>query len=85
MANPILQMLNKNNPVFNNGLSRLIQILKGANNPQDMLNNMIKNNPQAQQILNEAQKYGTDPMSAFRAIAKEKGVDPDDFLHRLGF
>lgn len=88
MANPILQKLSNfqqtNTPQFN-GLSRLVQMLKGANNPQGMLDNMIKNNPKAQQILSEAQKYGNDPMSAFRALAQERGVDPDEFLHKLGF
>lgn len=85
MANPILQKLNSSTGNIPSGLTRLVQMIKGANNPQAMLENMVKNNPQAQQILSEAQKYGNDPMSAFRSLAKERGVDPDEFLKKLGF
>lgn len=52
-------------------------MLKATNNPQQMVNQMMSNNPQVQQIINQ---YG-DPKTAFYKVAEEKGINPDEILN----
>ena len=55
----------------------MVQMLKATNNPQQMVNQMMSNNPQVQQIINQ---YG-DPKTAFYKVAEEKGINPDEILN----
>ena len=41
------------------------------------------NNPQMKQVMDIVQKYGGDPMTAFRKEAEARGVDPDEILNML--
>ena len=44
---------------------------------------MMANNPQAANAMNLIQTYGGDAKAAFYALAKQKGVDPEQFLRAL--
>ena len=54
-------------------------MFKAVNNPQQMVNQMINNNPQVKQIIDQ---YG-DPKTAFYKLAEQKGINPDDILNML--
>ena len=44
----------------------MVQMLKSANNPQQMVNQMVNNNPQVKQFI---EQYG-DPKTAFYKLAE---------------
>ena len=44
---------------------------------------MMQNNPQMKQVQNIIQQHGGDPMQAFRAMAEENGLDPDEILSMI--
>ena len=52
-------------------------------NPQAMMNQMLMNNPNAQQALNFIKQAGNSPQAAFMALAKQKGIDPQAFMNEL--
>ena len=58
-------------------------MLKSAQNPQLMLNQIITNNPQMKQIMDIINQSGGDPKKAFYSVAEQKGVDPQEILDML--
>lgn len=48
-----------------------------------MVNQMLKNNPQASEIKKLIESNGGDAEKAFRAKAKEMGVDPEEIIKAL--
>lgn len=54
-------------------------MFKTANNPQQMVNQMLNNNPQVKQFV---EQYG-DPKTAFYKLAEQRGINPDDVLNLL--
>jgi len=61
----------------------MLNMMKGASNPQVMLQSMLKAHPQYQNVMRIVQQYGGDPQKAFYELAKQKGVNPDDILKML--
>ena len=61
----------------------MMQMFKAANNPQAFIQQMMANNPQATNAMNLIQQYGGDAKAAFYALAKQKGIDPEEFLKSL--
>lgn len=47
------------------------------------MQSMINQNPQMKQVMEMVNKNGGNPKDAFYALAKEKGVNPDDILNML--
>ena len=45
---------------------------------------MMGNNPQMQQVKKIVDQHGGDPMRAFREMAEENGLDPDEILRMIG-
>jgi hypothetical protein len=88
MAIPtILQQLNQrtNIPTIQNNLAQLksmIGMIKNANNPQALLDNMITQNPQVKQAMDYVNAHGGDPKRAFEELARERGINPDD-IHKI--
>ena len=77
MNNPLLQgMMNPN-------LKQMLQMLRVARNPQEMLSQMMQNNPQYREIIDYIQQNGGDPKQAFYKKAQEMGVDPNEILSQL--
>lgn len=52
-------------------------------NPQEALQQMAMNNPQYNQVMQYVKDNGGDAKSAFYKMAKEKGIDPEEFLKML--
>lgn len=49
----------------------------------NILLQILKNNPQFSAVLNEIQKSGKNPKDLFYEKSKEMGVNPDDVLKTL--
>ena len=83
MAIPgILQQLAMNNPLLQNA-KQMIGMLKGVQNPQAMLNQMMSNNPQMKQVMDVINQYGGDAKKAFYTLAEQKGIDPNEILNMM--
>lgn len=54
-----------------------------ATNPQLALNQLLLNNPQLQNVINLIRQNGGNPQQTFYALAKQKGVNPDEILNML--
>lgn len=58
-------------------------MVKAARNPEAALMGMMGNNPQMQRVMGVINERGGDPMQAFRAMAEENGLDPDEILRMI--
>lgn len=77
--NQLFQQLNSNtNPLVN-----AFKMMKGARNPQQLLNNMMQSNPQMKQTMDMIKSSGKSPKDLFYEMAKQKGVNPDSILSQL--
>lgn len=86
--NPMLGLLNQSKGLSQqvNNLSQIknmMNILRTANNPQAMLQMMIQKNPQLKSVMDYINQHGGNPQQAFYAMAKEKGVDPNEIIRIL--
>ena len=65
-------------------IKQMAQMFKAASNPQAFIQQMMANNPnQAAQIMSLLQQNSNDPKAAFYSLAKQKGIDPEEFLRQL--
>ena len=79
MENPMLQMLVKSRQ--SSPTNNLINMLQNSNNPQQLIQNLVTQNPQITNIIN---KYGNgDPKTAFFEYARMTGQDPEKILSML--
>lgn len=58
-------------------------MVKTANNPQAMVNQIMENNPNYKRVKEIGEQYHGDYELAFRETAKQMGIDPDEFLNNL--
>ena len=77
MGNDIVNLFKNMNS--GGGLSNVMNMIKGIKNPNEMLSNMAKSNPQVNMLLNTI-KNGGNPKDMFYEIAKQKGVNPDEII-----
>ena len=78
----IMQQLFQSSQAMGN-IKQIINMIRGAQNPQALLNQMITNNPNAKQVMDLINQAGGDPQKAFYQLAQQKGVNPDDILNML--
>ena len=84
MAIPeILQQLGRMQSPMVGQIKQMMQMVKSAQNPQLMLNQMAQSNPQIKQVFDFVRQSGNDPQKAFYALAQQKGVNPNDILNML--
>ena len=62
---------------------QLFRQLMSMGNPQAMMNQMLMNNPNTQQAFNFIKQAGNSPQQAFVNLAKQKGIDPQEFMKEL--
>lgn len=55
-------------------------MLKGSNNPDAMLNFLMASNPQIKDAMDLIRQNGGSPKDAFYAVARQKGVNPDEVI-----
>lgn len=73
----------RNNPMLMK-YKQVMSMVRGAKDPQAALMSMMGNNQQMQQVMSVVKQYGGNPMQAFRAMAEENGLDPDEILSMIG-
>ena len=61
-------------------IKQMMDMVKGASNPQGMLNMMAMNNPQLKKVMEIVDQYGGDSMKAFRETAEQMGINPDEIM-----
>ncbi len=61
----------------------MFQTLKNSKNPQQLLMNMAQQNPKTKQVLDMINSSGKSPKDLFYAMAKQKGIDPNQILNML--
>lgn len=65
-----------------NPMQILMQMMNGGN-PQAMLQNAMKQNPQLQAILNQQKQSGMSMEQYVRQVAKQQNVDIEPMLNML--
>lgn len=78
----ILQQLMSSSPQMG-AIKQMINMVRGAQNPQAMMNQILTSNPQMKQVMDLINQSGGDPKKAFYALAEQRGVDPNDILSML--
>lgn len=76
-------LFNQLNPLSQrlpNNIKQMIQNFKMVSNPQSMVKQMMDKNPQLKAVL-EASNGNAE--QAFRNMAKEMNVDPDEIIKML--
>ena len=61
----------------------MMGMLRTAQNPQAMLNQMVMNNPKLKEVMDLVNQYGGDPEKAFYSLSEQKGINPQDVLDML--
>lgn len=81
MANPFRTV---NQMPMNNmaNIRNMYQALMSSKNPMQMFEQMAKNNPSMQPIVN-ALKSGQNPQALFEGLCRQKGIDPNEFLRQI--
>ena len=77
----ILEMLNRSNQTTLplQQIKQMIGAIRGATNPQAMLESMMRqNNPALSKAMDYIKQNGGDPKRACEALAKERGIDLKD-------
>lgn len=64
-----------NNNIPNNLYNVFSQIIGMGNNPQQIFQNMINNNPQLQVVLNQMQQSGLSPKEYALQFAKQNNIN----------
>lgn len=82
MPNPIMALLGRTNPVIQ-GLSQMIGMVKGSQNPQAAINQLSQSDPRLQQVMQVVNQNGGDAKTAFYNMAKQKGIDPNTVISQL--
>lgn len=77
MVNPILQNMTMNS------LKPMIDMVRAAQNPQAMLEQLARSNPQLKSVMDMVNANGGDAKSTFYKVAGQKGIDPDTILKLL--
>lgn len=84
--NSLYQQLNPAKTQVPNNLmniKKLMNTVKGVQNPQQILANMAQNNPQMRNVMSLVQNSGLSPKDLFYKMAKEQGVNPEEILRAL--
>lgn len=85
MNNPFQQLQERaSGSLMAQGLSQAAGLMQAMQNPVAALfgQAMQNSDPRLQEVFKYAQQYGGDFEAAFYALAKEKGVNPEDVLNQ---
>ena len=66
-----------------NKIKQMMNLFKGANNPQQLLANMLSQSPQMRDVVQLVNNSGKTPKDVFYELARQKGVDPNEILRQL--
>lgn len=83
MSNPIFSSFPSNRENNRNSLSDIYNQIRTSPNPNKLMQQLLKNDPRFQQVINYINQNGGDAKSAFYNMAAKKGVDPNSILSQL--
>lgn len=83
--NNLYQEMTKNQSLPNNfnQVKQMLNLVKGSSNPQQLISNMLSQNPQMRQVMNMIQSSGKSPKDLFYELATQKGIDPNQIINML--
>ena len=64
-------------------LKQAMSMLKGSKNPQQLLMNMMNQNPQLKQVMDLVKNSNKSPKDLFYEMAQQRGVDPNEIINML--
>jgi hypothetical protein len=64
-------------------MNSLMALLNGANNPQQMVEGMIKNNPQMNAVFQQVQQSGMSMKDFTMQYAKNNGINIQPLLNMM--
>ena len=66
----------------NANINSLKSLLKSSN-PNELIQNLISQNPKMKNIMQLMQNSGKTPKEFFYQFAQQKGINPEDFVNSL--
>lgn len=81
MANPLGSA--PKNPVMEN-IGNAINFAKNAGNPQMIIEQITKSNPQAAQMMSQIRQSGQSPKDIALNILQQRGIDPREIMRMIG-
>ena len=57
--------------------------LLNSSNPQELIQNLISQNPKMKNIMQLMQNSGKTPKDFFYQFAQQQGINPDNFINSL--
>ena len=81
MANPLFGALGGNAITISPQVKQAFQMLKMAQNPQAMLQQIAQTNPQLANVLQMCN--GKNPEQLFYSLCRQNGIDPNSILNQL--
>lgn len=63
--------------------NNIFQMLMSGMNPQMIMNNILRSNPQAKAILNQMQQSGMTPQQYVQQLAKQNNINLNPMLNML--
>lgn len=64
-------------------VKHIFNMLKNSNNPNELLNNLIQQNPKMAQTINLIRNNSSNYEQVFRDMCKQRGINADDFMRNL--
>ena len=61
----------------------LLKQVLNSSNPKELLDSLLKSNPQLQNLMQSMNSSGMTPKQFFYSYAKQNGIDPNQFLNSL--
>lgn len=61
----------------------IMQMLMSGMNPNMIMQNVLKSNPQAQVVLNQMQQSGMNPQQYVQQLARQNNIDLNPMLNML--
>ena len=62
---------------------QMINLLRSSKNPNALMQTLAQQNPAMRNVMSLVNKHNGDAKAAFYALAKEKGVNPDEVISYL--
>ena len=62
---------------------QILRQMMSLQNPQAMMNQTFMNNPMVHEAINFIKQNGNNPQTAFTLLAKQKGINPEEFMREL--
>lgn len=80
MQNQAINPLSQNNM---GNIKQMINLIKGKNNPNQMLQMLAQQNPQVSQIMNMLNGSHMSPKQLFMQTAQQRGIDPNTIQRQI--